>query len=79
MFNKIKLIEIYWLPTKVPILSGWRVNLSKRLHLVPWLRMSGTISLLPLHAFMVLTRKRFTFYLLSILRDSKIFTILKWK
>jgi len=60
MFNKIKLIEIYWLPTKVPILSGWGVNLSKRLHLVPWLRMSGTILLLPLHAFMVLTRKSFT-------------------
>jgi len=34
--------------------------------------MSGAIPLLPLYAFMVLRRKKFTFYLLPILNDSKI-------
>jgi len=69
----------YWLITKVPILSGWGVKLSDHLHLVPRLRISGAIPLLPLYAFMVLTGKKFTFYILPVLNDSKIFTILVWK
>ena len=65
--------------TKVPILSSWGAKLTTHFHLVPRLRMSGAILLLPLHAFMALTGKKFAFYLLTILNDSKIFTILIWK
>ena len=73
--NRLK----YWLQTKVLILSGWSVKLSNHLHLASWLWISGAITLLPLHALMMLTGKKFTFYLLPILHDSKIVTILIWK
>jgi hypothetical protein len=62
--------------TKVPILSGCGVKLTTHLHLVPNLRMSGAIPLLLLHAFITMTAKMFTIYLLAILNDSKIFTVL---
>jgi hypothetical protein len=57
--------------TKVPILSSCGVQLSTHIHLVPRLKMSGAIPLLPLYAFMALTGKEFTIYLLLILNDSK--------
>jgi len=58
----------------VPILSGWIVKLTTHLHQVPKLRMSGAIPVLPLYAIVALKGKKFTFYLLPILNDSKIFT-----
>jgi hypothetical protein len=36
--------------------SGWDVNLTTHLNLVPRLRMSGAIPLLPIYAFMACTR-----------------------
>jgi hypothetical protein len=66
----------YWIHTKVPIVNCWGLKLSTRLHLVPRLRMSGAILILPLlYVFVLLTGKKFTFYLLTILNDSQIFTI----
>jgi hypothetical protein len=62
--------------TNVPILSGCGVKVTTHLHLVPNLRMSGAIPLLLMHAFIAMTAKKFTIYLLPILNDSKIFTVL---
>jgi len=47
----------YWIQTNVPILSGWIVKLTTKLQLVPRLRMSGAIPLVPLCAFVALRGK----------------------
>jgi len=57
--------------TKLPILCGWGVKLTTHLHLVPKLRMSGGIPVLPLHAFIALTGKKFTIYLFIIIMFRK--------
>jgi len=36
-------------------LNGWGMNVTMNLHLVPWLRMSGPISLFPLYGFISCT------------------------